>query len=454
MHTTSQPGNQRYSRRLGGLLFLLATLISPLFAQAQGLIRDAEIEATLKRIAAPLFKSAGISANSIEILVVNDPLLNAFVINNRAIFLHSGLIMRLQSMEMLQSVIAHELAHVTSGHIIRRAANQRSAMTAIGIGMLLSIAVSASGNTEAGAGIALGVAGGAQNNLLRHTRAEETTADQIGLQYLVFAGINPNASIDVLKIFKGQETLSIGRQDGYARTHPLSADRIRALEGLINIYGGQTKAQPTDLPQLHKRMQAKFRGFLNSPTTALRRVKADDTSESARLTRAIAYHRLPDAAKSMAEMNTLLAQHPDDAYYHELKGQFLLENGQVQSAVVAYKKAVELAPKEALILAGYGRALLSQGTRSGDKLALDVLRQARDKDPRDAQMLRDLALAWAKAGNNGMASLITAERYALLTQFQDANTNAVRAEGLLPPGSSGWLQAQDMIAATKTALKK
>ena len=41
MHTTSQPGNQRYSRRLGGLLFLLATLISPLFAQAQGLIRDA-----------------------------------------------------------------------------------------------------------------------------------------------------------------------------------------------------------------------------------------------------------------------------------------------------------------------------------------------------------------------------------------------------------------------------
>jgi len=454
MHAKPKRKYQNLVRLLGSLLILLGSLLAPGLAQAQGLIRDAEIEATLKRIAAPIFKSAGISASSIEILVVNDPSLNAFVINNRAIFLHSGLIIRMGSLDMLQSVIAHELAHITSGHIIRRSANQRSAMTAIGIGMLLSLAVSASGNTEAGTGIALGVAGGAQNNLLRHTRSEETTADQIGLQYLVLAGINPRASVNVLKVFKGQETLAISRQEGYARTHPLSADRIRVLEGLINIYGSQTKAQPADLPHLHKRMQAKFRGFLHSPATVLRRIKAGDTSEIARLTRAIAYHRLPDAAKSLAEMNALLAQFPDDAYYHELKGQFQLENRQVQGAVASYKRAVELAPKEALILAGYGRALLAQDTKAGDKLALEVLRQARDKDPRDDLMLRDLALAWAKASNNGMASLITAERYALLTLFQDAYTNAVRAEGLLPRGSTGWLQAQDIIAATKTALKK
>ena len=96
-------------------------------ASAQSLIRDAEIEATLKRIAEPVFKSAGIGSNSIEVLVINNSSLNAFVVDNSAIFIHSGLILRLKSVEMLQSVIAHELAHITSGHLVRRALNIQNA---------------------------------------------------------------------------------------------------------------------------------------------------------------------------------------------------------------------------------------------------------------------------------------------------------------------------------------
>jgi len=436
-----------------GLCFVLmgASVVS-----AQSLIRDAEIESTLKRIAAPVFKAAGIGRNSIEILVVNDPSLNAFVANNRAIFLNSGLIMRLGTVAMLQSVIAHELAHITSGHLIRRAANRQSAMTAIGIGLLLSAAVSASGkaNSAAAAGIALGTAGGAINTFLAHTRAEEQTADQIGTRYLVLAGIDPRASVKVLEIFKAQEALSVNRNQTFTRTHPLSEARIKALRQLVTIYAGRSKPQDPDIRYWYGRMQAKFRGFLGNPTRVLRRLKAGDMSQKARLTRAIAYHRLPNPRKAMAGINALLALRPDDAYYRELKGQFLLEDRKVPAAVAAYKSAVEVAPNQALILAGYGRALLALGTKSGNRRALAVLRRARDKDPRDDAMLRDLALAWAHEGNNGMASLVTAERYALLTRFKDAATNAQRAKGLLPRGSVGWQQAQDIIAAAKIATRK
>lgn len=435
-------------------LFLAVMLLIPAPTRAQGLIRDAEIERSLRIIAGPLFKAAGVNGNQIDLLVVGDSSLNAFVINGRAIFLHSGLITRLKTIEMLQSVIGHELAHITSGHLVRRTLNLRSANTAVGIGLLLSLAVSATGNTSAASGIAAGTASSAMSRFLTHTRAEETTADQIGTRYMVRAGIDPQAGLEVLELFRGQEALKAGRQDPYARTHPLSQDRIRALKGQIAAYKGKKIATSVTLKYWHARMQAKFKGFLGNPSYILRHVKKSDKSEPAALVRAIAYHRQGNVKKAMVHMNILLEKRPKDAYYHELKGQILLEGRQTAAAVSSYRKAVSLAAKEPLILAGLGRALLATKSPKGDRNALEVLRKAYRMDPRDASMLRDLAVAWAKAGNNGMASLVTAERYALLGRFRDARTNALRAEGMLPRGSAGWLKAQDIIAASKTALKK
>ena len=436
-----------------GVLAVFLTLQASVL-QAQGLIRDAEIEHSLKKIARPLFKSAGVGSNMIEVLVVNDNSLNAFVINGRAIFLNSGLITRLDTIEMLQSVIGHELAHITSGHLVRRSVNRQSAQTAIGIGMLLGLAAAASGNNELAGGVAAGTAGSAVRNFLAHTRAEEAAADQISARYMVRAGIDPQAAIDVLEIFRGQEALSVGRQDPYARTHPLSQARIRALKGQIAAHGSMKTKTSADLKYWHARMQAKFKGFIGNPSYVLRKLKKGDRSEPATMIRAIAYHRQGKLNKSLQQMAILLNKRPNDPYYHELRGQIQLEGRNVSAAVSAYKRAVSLAPKEPLILSGYGRALLALKTKSGDRQALKTLRRAYQMDPRDARMLRDLAVAWAKSGNNGMASLVTAERYALLSRFKDAQTNANRAAGILPRGSAGWLRAQDILAAAKTALRK
>jgi len=445
--------------RAGFRLILTASLFAGALlanaaAQAQSLIRDAEIERTLAKIARPLFKAAGVSPGRMEVLVVNDSSLNAFVVNDRTIFIHSGLIMRLKSMDMLQAVMAHELAHITSGHTVRRSINLQNTTSIIGLGLILAAAVAgASGNSDLAAGVIAGTAGSARGTYLAHTRAEESIADRIGARYMARAGIDPAAAVRVLDIFRGQEVLAAGRQDPYSRTHPLSSARIRALKGAVAAYGGRAgKPPPAELEYWYKRMRAKFRGFLGSPAYALRKTPKSDTSEPALLTRAIAYHRQGNLTKSRKLMHRLLAKRPNDPYYHELFGQILLEGRDAKAAVRSYKTAVSLAPKAALIRAGYGRALLSLKTKAGDKAALTVLRKAQKIDGRDARMLRDLAVAWAKSRNNGMASLVTAQRYALLGRFNDARTNALRAEGLLPRGSSGWLRAQDISAATKIAL--
>ena len=93
------------------------------------------------------------------------------------------------------------------------------------------------------------------------------------------------------------------------------------------------------------------------------------------------------------------------------------------------------------------------GTRDGNARALRVLVDARARDGRDPRMMRDLAVAYARAGQNGMASLITAERYALVGNIKTAGTHAKRAAGLLPQGSPGWNRAQDVLRAAETAAR-
>ncbi|UWQ16355.1 M48 family metalloprotease [Jannaschia sp. M317] len=428
-------------RILAALLTTFALALGP--AKAQGLIRDAEIEYALRQVAQPILQAAGLPG-SIRIYVIDDDRMNAFVGNSRAIFIHSGLILRVASSDELQAVIAHEAAHIANGHLTRRPQAARGAATAAKLGLILAAAAAAAGGPKAGLGIAAGTSSAAQRALFAHTRSEEASADQSSLRYMAAAGTDPQAAARVLKLFEGQEFLSAGRQDPYARTHPLTRDRIRAVEA----FGQSVEPRARDRRSVDywfARASGKLSAFTRAPSWTLRRVRAE-TGEIAALRRAIAHHRKPDARRALAGIDALIAARPNDAFYHELRGQFLLESRQPGPAAQAYSRAAQLAPNQPLIQAGLGRALLAAGR---DPEALRVLTAARARDPSDPRLLRDLATAHARAGQNGMASVAVAERYAVLGRLDDAKIHAERASGLLPSGSGGWLRAQDVLAVTR-----
>ncbi|WP_306046389.1 M48 family metalloprotease [Nioella sp. MMSF_3534] len=433
-------------------LTALVLLLSTFSAQAQTIIRDAEIERGLQALAAPILRAAGLPS-SVRIIVVDDSSLNAFVVDTNHIFIHSGLLMRLEDPAQVQAVIAHEAAHIAGGHFTRRAANVGHANTVARIGLLLGVAAGvASGDSSTGFGVLAGTASSAQRVLFAHTRAEEASADTAGIRYMISAGVDATAMLDVLDIFRGQEALSVGRQDPYLLTHPLTRERLRSVRALV---AGLDAVDPDNSTLYwYQRMQGKLTAFLRAPSWTLRRVGRNDNSEIARLRRAIAYHRQPDTDRAMAEVDALVAMRPDDAYYHELRGQILYESRLYAHAVSAYARAVELAPREPLILAGYGRALLAADTASGNRQALEVLNRARARDPFNPRLLRDLGLAHARLGQNGMASVATAERYALQGRFEDAQIHANRASGLLPQGSPGFLRAQDVLGVAQTVLNR
>lgn len=429
--------------RLVTSMLVWAMLALP--AAARGLIRDADVEYALKQIAAPILRAAGLPSST-RIIVINDSSLNAFVADNQHIFLHSGLIMKLKSAPALQYVIAHEASHISNGHIARRTGNARAASTAAGLGIIIATAAAAaSGNAGAGAGVAIGLQSSALRNFLAHSRAEESSADISALRAMVRAGIDPKAAIEVHDIFRGQEALSVGRQDPYMRSHPLTRDRLRAAQAFVA--GNKVKTQSDPAAQYwFARAQGKLSAFLRAPSWTLRRANASATKDIALMRQAIAHHRSSNLKKALQAMDGALSLRPRDAFYMELKGQILLENRQFSNAAQVYRAANRLAPSEPLILGGLGRAELASGN---PRAALDSLEKARARDFRDPRILRDLAVANAKLGNNGMASLLTAERYALLGNAKDARLHATRAEALLPRGSGPWRRAQDVLSATK-----
>ena len=381
--------------------------------------------------------------------MVNDSTFNAFVIDYNAIYLNYGLILTVDSPEMLQAVIAHEAAHIANGHLARRAENLRAAQRNAGLGTALALIAAAAGGGEAAAGIAAGTQASALRSFLGHTRAEESSADRSAASYLRQAGISPIGMVTLHRKFAGQDLLSTTRQDPYMRSHPTSRERLRAAETFLEQYGDQSNPNAR-ADYWFARVKGKLSAFLRSPTWTLRRAKGEPNRDIRMMREASAHHQNRDLARARAAINEALTIRPDDPFYYELKGQILLENRQVQEAVTAYGQAVEMAPNDSLILAGYGRALLAQGQT---KKALQALEKARARDYRNARLMQDLGAAYAKVGNNGMASAVTAERYALQGRLADAGIHAKRAVRQLPEGSPGWQRAQDVLIASERAKK-
>lgn len=435
--------------RVTGLALCLTALLAAAPARAATLLRDADIEYALKQLGAPILRAAGLSPNQVRILLIDDNTLNAFIVDTTAIFIHSGLLSKLETAAQVQAVIAHEAAHISNGHISQRLGNLRSARTAAGLGMALAAAAAASGSGQAAVGLAIGVQSSVMRNFLAHSRAEESSADISSIRYMVAAGVDPQGAVEVQELFRGQEALSESRQDPYMRSHPLTSDRFRALRGLA----AGAKSPPPDPVAAYwfARAKGKLTAFTRAPSWTLRRADDSGSADIAQMRRAIAYHRQSDLRNALAQMDAAIRSRPNDPFLRELKGQILLESRRPADAVAVYSAAARLAPREPLILGGLGRAYLANGA-PGE--ALKVLEQARGRDFGDARILRDLAVAYAKTGQTAMASLVTAERYALQGRLKDAAIHATRAEAALPRGSGPWKRAQDVLSAAQSAARR
>lgn len=441
--------------RLRGVILAFALLFATVFAvvstpraQAQGvtLIRDAEIEHTIRSYATPILQAAGLSPQAVEIYIIQDRSLNAFVIAGNRMFLHTGLLMRSETPLQLMGVIAHEAGHIAGGHIAGRGEELRNASIKAIASLLLGLGAAAASGDSRAAGAVMGMGqDAALRGLLAFTRSQEQSADQAGVSYLRAAGLSPEGLYEFMDILEGQEVLLSSNQDPYLRTHPLTRERLSFLEQAVRQSPHQGEPAPPHFQEMHDRMRAKLTGFLEPTRTVERRYPEEDQSLPARYARAIAVHREGRVDEALQRVDALLADWPEDPFFHELKGQILLENGRVADAVPSYQQAVTLLPDAPQIRLRLAQAQVEMNDRDKDRAALDNLTRVIGRESDNPTAWRLKAVAEGRLGDTGMASLSLAEMHFAEGSWREARGQAERARRLLPDGSSGWLRASDLV---------
>ena len=252
-----------------------------------------------------------------------------------------------------------------------------------------------------------------------------------------------------MQVLEKQEPLTAERQDPYLRTHPLNRERVSVLRQHVAASPNSARMPPPNFDALHRRMKAKLYAFLNPLGHTLRQYPESDRSLEARYARAIAYYREPQLDKALALVVGLIGEHPDDPYFHELKGQMLFENGRVPDAVGPYRKAVALLPGSGLLKGDLARVQIETNDPALLDEAVRHLRAALKEDGTQPFYWRQIAIAYGRRGERAESSLALAEEAILLGRKEEARFHAGRAEQLLPRGSPGWLKAQDILEAAR-----
>ena len=163
------------------------------------------------------------------------------------------------------------------------------------------------------------------------------------------------------------------RIDPYQQSHPMPRERVAALDDLVKTNPYWEKLDPPELQLRHDLMRAKLAGFLERQDSIARRYPTSDTSLPARYARAIAAHRFAGVAGAMTQIDALIQTQPNNPYFHELKGQSLLEGARPADAIAPLRRAAALAPNATLIRImlgpGAGRDRRCALRRRGDRAA-------------------------------------------------------------------------------------
>jgi predicted Zn-dependent protease len=427
--------------------FAVALAHTAAHARTISLIRDSEIENSIRVWSTPLFEAAGLVADDVQIVLVNDRQLNAFVAGGQRLFLHTGLLLRSENVLQVVGVIAHETGHIAGGHLTRLQDQLKNTTATMIAALVLGAAAGvATGRPEAlGAGIGAGLTL-AERNFLSYTRTQESSADQAGLNFLEQNGLSAQGMAEFFDILAKQEAQISSRQDPYLRTHPLTKERLDFVRNFVaaSRYG---KAPPSpEWVEQHKRMKAKLFGFVEPVSRTLVTYKEDDPGVAARYARAVALYRKPDLRNALKVVDGLIAEEPDNPFFHELKGQMLFENGRAAEALPEYERAVRLLPKSGLIRVDLARAQIELNRPELDQKAIGHLNEALRQESDNATAWRQLAIAHGRGGQMGLAALALGEEAMIQGDYRVAIGQAQRAEHLLPTGSPPYLRAQDLQA--------
>jgi len=445
----------RFLARFAAFFAVLQLVAQPVAAQS--ILRDAETEQLLQDMMDPLTEAAGLPKGSVQVVLLQDASINAFVAGGQRIYIHSGLIAAADTANEVQGVLAHELGHIMGGHVPLGSQGAAGPTGITLVSLLLGVAAIAAGAGEAGMAIMGAGQTAALGKYLAFSRAQEATADAAAVGYLSKAHISGRGS---LSFFKKLENYAFrygydqSDDAGFWQTHPFPGDRVATLE---HDYEADPSWDAPDDPVLQDRFiraKAKLSGYLAKPAETLRNYPPSMTGVAARYARAYAYHKDAQVDKALAETEALRKADPDNPYFLELEGQILLESGRPAEALDSLRRATQLTGNTPLIATTFGHALIATEKPENFEEAARVLKAAVARDRENPFAWYQLGVIYAAQGDMPRARLASAEQQSMSGDMINALRSAEAAEAGLPSGSADWIRAQDIALAARAELER
>ncbi|MBS0471499.1 MAG: M48 family metalloprotease [Proteobacteria bacterium] len=436
-----------------GVLAGLTAISGPAMAQGLVLLRDTETERALRSYEDPLLKAGGLDPAAVKIYLVNDPSVNAFVAEGQNMFILTGMIMFAENPGELKGVMAHETGHMVAGHLSRDTAAIQKATIPMLLSMVVGIAAIAAGAGQAGMLILMSGQSIAQAQFNAFSRVQEATADQIAIKLLNKTHQSSRGLLATFQRLADEEARAADRIDAYASDHPMGRERVANLES--EVEASPYKDVPEDPAVTHEydMIKAKLIGYVDNVKDVFNRYPLSDTSKPARYARAMAYSRMPDLPKALAEINSLIKDEPNNPYFYEVLGQIYVSMAKPELGVTAYQKSVDLMPDAPQLRVALAAAQLATERPTLAKPALDNLKLALSREDDDPFAWYEAAQAYSAMNNVPMADLATAERYYSIGAMAQAAQFAVRARHGLDQGSPDWQRANDIVAIAVPAAR-
>lgn len=427
------------------LLFCLINLSYIASSQGLTIIRDSEIEETINLIIKPLKQAANLP--NLKIHLISDPAINAFTTGGNDIFIHSGLITEFPDPDILRGVVAHEIGHIKGNHIIRKDEIIRNYQKAALAASILGLAASVS-RPDASMATAFGAMHLAERSILAYSRSFESSADQVALQLLEQVGHSAVGMVTFFKkigVFSNNDSIN-----PYEQTHPLSEQRLAFITDYQQNSPYKYSQNDAQLIAKYQRSAAKLWAF-TSKIKDLEYNKYEKYGQDIALyVKTIKNFRLGDFQTAIKIIEQLINKNPDDAYYHELKGQIYHEFGR-DGAIKEYKLAKQIKPNDLLIRLGLGVAGIDRYQNNANEMQsfVEELNYVLSKEPTNIIALYYLSIYYRESKLEGKSYLNTALISLLSGRKAEAKKMAKLALPLLPKNSVDWYKAGDILAATK-----
>ena len=316
--------------------------LQQVYSQA-ALIVDPIIQEYSELLLYRLSETSLVSDRSFNVLLIDDPSLNAFAAPGGIVGINGGLFLNADNESQFASVLCHELAHLSQRHFQRNVLRSQDRNLASALILVSSIAVAIATNNPGAfiAGPAL-----LQQQALRYSRAFEREADRFGFENCVASGYDPKAMGEMFENMAALRRFYGDNIPEFLLTHPISSTRVsdafNAADQLGDIGGIRNTI---DYRLIKGRLEAEYE---DPPINSIR-IFENRLSNTENIENIFGYSRAlmlnGRFDESLLQINKLLALYPKNLIINTSKIEILRESKKYDEALALVNEQLEVSPK-------------------------------------------------------------------------------------------------------------